>query len=948
MKVFVSSTTKDLGEARKAVCERLLQLDIQPVSMDWYAADPKPPRQLDDAKVNECDAFVIIVGHLYGSSPKGGKKSFTELEYDAAITSGKPVYSFLASNKFLLPPDLQETDAKRRKLRAFRKRLTKDHSPRTFDNEDQLCTELVAALQKPAEKAEDKKKDEIDFPLAPSLHNQTPPEVHFVGREGMLETINDWYKSTDVRVGALIGWGGVGKSALVRKWYDSLKGNEIRPDGIFWWGFYRNASLEQFLNALLRYVSGGQIEPDSIKSTWEKVERIKDYIHQGRYLVILDGLEQMQKSESGNEFGKMVNRELTELLHYLADGPKTEGLCLITTRYTMKDLDDWKNRGCENLELTKLSEADAMLMLKNRGVNGSDEKIKEVIKRYKGHALSLTLLAGYLKKYHRGDIEQAPDVEFVLSDKRRFEDVNKLMKRYSEKMTEAERVFLNIFSLFRQDVKEDDFAGVFRKEIEDTRFNDVLVKMDELDFKDLVSGLVDWRLVAYDETKETYSTHPLIKGYFEADFHENDKKLCHKRIYEYFGENAPERPETLEEMQPLFEQVYHGCAAELCQETLDEVFCKKIDRSGEHFLYHKLGAWETELDLIKTFFPEGDLSKMPKVNKKGYQSFLLNEAGLSLLAKGQPKMGESLLVRRINIAIEEKIWGAVSVGYMNLADLQFRTGELEPGLESAKKAFDTAEKEKNNRYIIWSKGCIGWILYLLGKGKEAQKQFSQADVLCEKIEGTRLYSFWGVLYTDFLILMKRFDEAFELTEQNLEICQRHMWINEISRCHRCLGAIERIKENYNKAEDYLQKALEGARKVGMPELEIESLMEHGRMCLQKERHEDAIRNAREVLKICRRTGFRFYEPDAEIVLGKAYLAEGDIEKAESFAKSAYEKAVSMKYRWAEGDAGHLLGEVYLAKGDMAEAREQLKKAIACRKEILDPNVEESEKLLNDN
>jgi len=53
----------------------------------------------------------------------------------------------------------------------------------------------------------------------------------------------------------------------------------------------------------------------------------------------------------------------------------------------------------------------------------------------------------------------------------------------------------------------------------------------------------------------------------------------------------------------------------------------------------------------------------------------------------------------------------------------------------------------------------------------------------------------------------------------------------------------------------------------------------------------------------------------------------------------------MKYRWAEGDAGHLLGEVYLAKGDKVKAREQLEKAVKCRKEISDPNVEETEKVL---
>jgi hypothetical protein len=54
------------------------------------------------------------------------------------------------------------------------------------------------------------------------------------------------------------------------------------------------------------------------------------------------------------------------------------------------------------------------------------------------------------------------------------------------------------------------------------------------------------------------------------------------------------------------------------------------------------------------------------------------------------------------------------------------------------------------------------------------------------------------------------------------------------------------------------------------------------------------------LKICGRAGFRLYEPGAEVVLAKAYLAKKDYEEAEKFAKSAYEKAVGMKYRLAEG------------------------------------------------
>ncbi|MEA2053316.1 MAG: tetratricopeptide repeat protein, partial [Euryarchaeota archaeon] len=481
--------------------------------------------------------------------------------------------------------------------------------------------------------------------------------------------------------------------------------------------------------------------------------------------------------------------------------------------------------------------------------------------------------------------------------------------------------------------------------VKGTEFNKVLVRMHELDFRDLISGLVDWRLISYDKTKKTYTSHPLIKGYFESTFDEGIKKLCHKHIYQYFGEYAPEQPETLAEMQPLFEQVYHGCAARLYDEVLYDVHWEKIYRMEEYFIYHKLGAWETDLSLVRTFFPEGDFSQMPLVSEKSHQSWLLNAAGLALLSTGRPEEAEEPLKAAIDLYIEENQIAYASVGYRNLADLQFRTGELESGLESAKTALDTAEKAKTDQYIVNSKAFLAWILHLLGKGEEAEKEFREADELEGKISGYRLYSGYGILYADFFLSIKRIDEAFELAKQNLEICQRNNLLNDISRCHRCLGAIERIKGKPNEAEVHLQNALEIARKVGMPDLEIEALLESGRLHLDLGRYEDAIRDAKEVQKICARTGFKLYVPEAEIVLGKAYLALNDSRQAKNFARSAYEKAVSMNYRWPEGDAAHLLGEICLAAGDKVKAQEWIEKAVACKKVILDPEVKDSERML---
>ena len=128
MNVFVSSPTKDLGEARKKVCERLLQLGIKPVSMGCYTADGRPPKKVDEAKVKECAGFVLIIGHLYGSSPDREDKSFTELEYEAAIEAGMEVYAFLASeDKFPVLPSLREDDITHKKLQAFRKQIGRAH-----------------------------------------------------------------------------------------------------------------------------------------------------------------------------------------------------------------------------------------------------------------------------------------------------------------------------------------------------------------------------------------------------------------------------------------------------------------------------------------------------------------------------------------------------------------------------------------------------------------------------------------------------------------------------------------------------------------------------------------------------------------------------------------------------------------------------------------------------
>jgi tetratricopeptide (TPR) repeat protein len=448
---------------------------------------------------------------------------------------------------------------------------------------------------------------------------------------------------------------------------------------------------------------------------------------------------------------------------------------------------------------------------------------------------------------------------------------------------------MRIFSLFRGAVGDSEFDKVFRE----------YIKLDDFHFRELVGDLTDRRLI--QEEQDKYTTHPLIKGYFEQSFAEEDKRECHKRIYQYFGEIVPKEPQTLEDMQPLFEQVYHGCSAGLFDEVFWDVYWEKIYRKVEKFIVYKLGAWETNLSLAKTFFPQGDLSKMPKVSKKDVQSFLLNEAGLALLNIGRPKEAEELLIKKTKMQIEYKDWENASAGYQNLAGLQFRIGELTSALKSAEEALKMAEKAERKGYIINSKAYLGQILNLLGRNREAEENFERADELEREMYGDGLCSLRGIQYADFLISENRIDEASDLTYQNLKLMQQHNAINDISRCHRVLSVICRKRKEYKEAEEHLLTSLEIAKEVGMPSLEIEALIESARLYLEKDDLKSAIDTANQILRLCKRTGFKLYEPDAEIILAKAYLKE-DIEKSKHFAESAHRKAKDMQYKIAEKEA----------------------------------------------
>jgi hypothetical protein len=146
--LFVSSTAKDLAEFRSAAIAKIERLDgWKCVNMERFGA--RAGRTVDVCKklVQDCDLFLGIVGHLYGSCPEGSTTSYTEHEYEAALTANIPRLMFVAKEAVAVSPGLVASDSDPQRQVVFRERVMKSGEiAGSFETPEGLAADAPIAI----------------------------------------------------------------------------------------------------------------------------------------------------------------------------------------------------------------------------------------------------------------------------------------------------------------------------------------------------------------------------------------------------------------------------------------------------------------------------------------------------------------------------------------------------------------------------------------------------------------------------------------------------------------------------------------------------------------------------------------------------------------------------------------------------------------------------------
>jgi tetratricopeptide (TPR) repeat protein len=269
--------------------------------------------------------------------------------------------------------------------------------------------------------------------------------------------------------------------------------------------------------------------------------------------------------------------------------------------------------------------------------------------------------------------------------------------------------------------------------------------------------------------------HPVVRQHFGRRLKEANHdafREANRRLYEHY-KALPEMlyvkrlPDTLEEMQPLFAAIAHGCAAGLHQEVFDKVHYERLYRRNEKYLVHKLGGLSADLGALAHYFDPPWRRPHPSLRAE-WQAGALNLAGYALRALGRLREA----VEPIHAAVRlysarqepsEYSWRQAALNASNLSELLQTLGDVGRAVAAAREGIVYADKSGDAFWRMCSHITLADALHQAGDVREAEALFAEADRLQteRQPELPRLYSLQGYRLCDLLLAQGRHVEVAE-------------------------------------------------------------------------------------------------------------------------------------------------------------------------------------------
>jgi WD40 repeat protein/DNA-binding CsgD family transcriptional regulator len=301
----------------------------------------------------------------------------------------------------------------------------------------------LVALENPEPNAE------IDQPTPQTTCQQdwgeSPDVSNLHGRNHELDTLKQWIVSDKCRLVALLGIGGIGKTAI------SVKlAQEIQPefDYIIWRSLREAPPLADILTETVQFLSNHQ-ENQANLSISQRITQLIDFFKQHRCLLILDNVESILQPDTMagryrqeyEDYGKLLTRV----------GETSHQSCLVlTSREKPKEITALQgpNLPTRILNMEGLDSISVVNILTEKGLGVSDnsEELNQLTTSCNGNPLVLKIIATSIQEIYGGNIAEFlnhPETIFI-------NDVRELLDEQWQRLSVKEKEVMYWLAINRE------------------------------------------------------------------------------------------------------------------------------------------------------------------------------------------------------------------------------------------------------------------------------------------------------------------------------------------------------------------------------------------------------------------------------------------------------------------------------------------------------------------
>jgi TIR domain len=597
------------------------------------------------------------------------------------------------------------------------------------------------------------------------------PYKKLVGRGDELRRLDGAWADQKTRVISLVAWGGAGKTSLVMEWLTRFRDDGYRgADAVLCWSFYSQGTQERAAagEGLLDWALGKlKVEIHTTSST-AKGERLAEELSRRRVLLVLDGLEPLQYGPEGQQ-GALKDPGLRAFLRALAVKQPQAGhsLVVITSRLPVRDLQKWEDSTTPRIDLWRLADEAGAALLAGGGVTGTPDELRAATHDFAGHALALSLLAGFLKLLHGGDVHARSGIRPVTDDPSGAgqDQALRVIEAFDNAWLAGEpilRAIMFVMGLFDRPA-QTDWIKALRANPVIEGLTDAITHLDDGAWRAAIARLRAVKMLDLEDSlsPDALDAHPLVRQWFGERFkatNETAWRAAHNRLYEHFRDVTKEGDNpTLEDLTPLYQAIAHGCRAGRYEEVIEKVYkdriCKRVsDTNVQFYSQNKLGAFGTDLVALSWFFerpfevPAGLLSELNK-------AWVIASAAYCLRAQGRYR--EALILdRTVSLTFTALDLGRnAAILASNRSSAELLLGNVSQALSSAAKSVEYSDLRGDGDWMMLSRTAYAAALHSAGERGQAEALFIDAEHRQTKIDSREavLYSLRGYQFCDLLM-----------------------------------------------------------------------------------------------------------------------------------------------------------------------------------------------------